>query len=281
DDSDIEDTEHFTVNISDPSDGVVDGAQNIVLTQIEDNDGPGANGEWSISGDATVAEDGTAQYMVRYDGPTPTDASPVTVDLTLSFPAIAGATPAEEFDFANGYIIDLVLAAGATPGVSAVVVGPLAVRLSFGTGSPDTFEFNRPILDDPDIEGTENYRLTLDNPSSGTTVETNEDVVDTLIIDNDSASGVPEWAITGTGFVTEGTADLPEYAIGFSGVTLGVGESQSIDVSLLLPGGVGGAEAADFVDSADPLGLAIAAAIAGLPADTGGVTISFDGTTLT
>ena len=64
----------------------------------------------------------------------------------------------------------------------------------------------------------------------------------------DDLSGVI-WTLTGDLSVTEEAAGGPTYTVGYSGVTLAAGQTVSIDLGITLPGGVGGAEAEDFVSS--------------------------------
>ena len=115
-----------------------------------------------------------------------------------------------------------------------------------GTGSAMTdLVINLGAVDDTLVEGSEAYKLVLSNPGTTTvsdiTLGTSE--VITTITDNDTLA----LSLTGDTAVAEGGA--PSYTLAITSGQIPVGSTATVDLSIALPGGLTGAEAADFIES--------------------------------
>ena len=252
DDTLIESDEDYTVSICNPGSttgsDVALNASTSVTTTITDND----QATWSITGDTSVAEGGTAQYAVALSG-TLQSGEVATIDLSL---ADVDTTSADYASF-------VAAVNAATAGRPELAFDGTTLTYT-GDGNPmaDVI-IDLGAIDDTLIESDEDYTVSISNPGS----TTGSDValgaatsVTTSVADNDQAS----WSITGDTNVSEGAT--AQYMIGLSG-TLQSGEVATIDLSLV-DVDTTSADYTDFV-------AAVNAAIAGRPE------LSFDGTTLT
>ncbi|MEM9684371.1 MAG: type I secretion C-terminal target domain-containing protein, partial [Pseudomonadota bacterium] len=259
----VEGPENYTMVIDTPSDGTVADGGGLVTTVISDVDG--ASVSWSLTGDTNATEGGGATYTVRLDNADLADGQEVSVALTLDLPG--GPDGAESADLQSGLQTAL--------GAAIDELGPASGlrldgdRLIFSSAAPRSLSFRLDIADDRLIERTENYRLSLATPSSGTIAATAA-AVTTLIADTDASEIL--WRLGGDQLVTEGGA--PNYTIERVGGEIAEGASVSVNLAINLPGGSGGASAADFSSA---FYQDIQAAIDGLGPNAG---ITLAGTTL-
>ncbi|WP_075082765.1 Calx-beta domain-containing protein [Mariniblastus fucicola] len=251
DDTAVEGSEDFVVSISNPgsttgSDIAVGGSVS-VFTTITDND----TATWSIVGDSTVDESGTARYTVALAG-TLQAAETAMVDLQLTDVDTTSA------DYAN-----FVAAVNAAVSSRSDLAFDGTTLVYTGNGNPMVdLIIELAATDDSLVEGAEDYRVSIANPGSGTgsDIAVSSDVVTTTITDNDSAT----WSIVGDAVVAEGA--IASYTISLQ-ETLQTGEVATIVLSL-----------ADIdTDSTDYVNFvaAVNSAVAGRPE------LTFDGTTLT
>ena len=194
----------------------------------------------SLSGDATVAEGTAAGYTINLSNALAPGVI-ASVDIAVNLPA--GLTGAEAADFTNAFLIDVLAAANATPGVS-LVGSTLTFDNAFDVVTGFTFMLS--TLDDTLFEGPESFIVALGAPTTNVVNATIEvDVlaasVNASIIDNDA--GNIAWSIAGGGSVTEGGA--PSFTVSYTGATLAEGNT----VSITLAFGAGATEGADFTDS--------------------------------
>ena len=266
-DSFIEGPEQYSIELSNP--GSTTGASSTlsatdfeVTTEINDTLGAGLGpdqGSWSIIGDTTVPEGGTAQYTVRLTGAFGAGET-TTVDLGLS------DVDTNSSDYAS-FVAAVNTAVAGYAGDGTLTFNGTA--LSF-TATNDGDSLTNLIVDlnsvdDAFVEGPEDYTIALSNAASttGAVVVLGANSVTTTIIDNDSAI----WSITGDANVAEG-ADA-KYVLSLTG-TLQAGETALVDLNI----GNVTAIAADYGSLADGVNDAIASY-------TGPGAFAFDGTTLT
>ena len=252
DDGLIEGDEDYTVSIFNPasttSSDVAVGGTTSVTTTITDND----TATFSITGDATVGEGGTAQYAIALSG-------------LLQ----AGETAAIDLDLSDVDTTSADYAAFITA-VNTAVAGRTdlafdGTTLTYtGDGNPMAdLVIELDAIDDLLIEGDEDYSVSISNPASttgGDVATGGTTSVTTTITDNDTAT----FSITGDAIVGEsGTA---RYNVALSG-TLQTGETASIDIDLT------------DVDTTSADYAAFVAAVN--TAVAGRTDLAFDGTTLT
>ncbi|MCA9177374.1 MAG: DUF4347 domain-containing protein, partial [Planctomycetales bacterium] len=179
----------------------IDSLSGQATTEIADTIGSGGPFEtatWTLSGDASVVEGGSALYQFSM---VETLQDGESVQLTL---ALSGVT-AVAADYGD---LDTVVSAAVTAYNSSGAPGSLsytAGNLTFlgdGSGPMSTWSFSLPTVDDIIFEGDETYRLELSSPTSatGAAVAVNISSLDTSILDNDSAPTVT----IGDGSATEG-----------------------------------------------------------------------------
>lgn len=207
----------------------------------EEPDGPPPDdGDSAMATGDTAAEEaaGTVTFMVSREGGLSDTA---TVDFaTVDGSALAGS----DFVATSGTLTF-------APGVSAM---PVVVQL----------------LSDLVFESAEQFGLHLSNPGNGEIAAGGETATATI---SDSDGDNIRWSLEGDQVVSEG--DGASYTLRFDGAAVGPGQSVSADLRLELPGGAGGASAADLTDT---LTAAIQAAVAALGPGSG---VTFDGTTIT
>ncbi len=212
-----EGTESYTVNLATPvsttgADIVLGNAS--VTTTINDND----QSVWSITGDPTVIEGGSAQYVIALSG-TLQAGEVATIVLSLSdvstnstdYAAFAAAVTAE---------------IGARTDLAFNQVTGLLTYTGDGNPMPDLV-IDLGAFDDDLTEGTESYTVELASPASttGSDIALGNASVTTTITDNDQSV----WSITGTTAIDEG--NTASYTISLS-ETLQAGENASINLSL-------------------------------------------------
>ena len=264
----VEGPEQFNIALLSPSSSsgaatTVSVSDNNVTTEINDTLAAGQDPDfarWALTGDATVAENGIAEYTLSLNGQfgAGEDAS-INIGLTnidtnsadyLSFvaavnTAVAGyaGSGAVAFDGTNTITFT---AANDGDSMSDLVIDLAA-------------------FDDTLVEGDEDYRIAISAPvsSTGGEILTGATSVTTTIIDDDSA----EWNITGDPAVTEG-ADA-KYTVNLTG-TLQAGETASIELAI----GDVDTTSADYANF-------VAAVNDAITAYAGPGTLAFDGTTLT
>ena len=116
-----------------------------------------------------------------------------------------------------------------------------------GTGNPMTdLVINLGAVKDSLVEGNEAYKVVLSNPGTTTVSDITLDPansVTTTITDNDTQT----FSLTeGNPTVSEGSAD--SYTVHLSN-PIDAGVTVSVNLAITLPGGLGGASAADFTNA--------------------------------
>jgi Ca2+-binding RTX toxin-like protein len=187
----VEGTEDYRVSIASVTGGAV--ASGTVATNIVDNDASSLT--WAISGSTQVTEGAAATYTVTYGGVTL--AGGVTAIITVNTGTLSGGLP------------------DATAGVDYT---NLTTVLTFTGGGNTAQTVSVAAIADTLVEVTEDYRVSLSNPTSGTVMT---GTVATNIVDNDGPSLL--WTITGQTQVTEG-ADAG-YTVSYAGATLAPGQT--------------------------------------------------------
>ena len=119
----------------------------------------------------------------------------------------------------------------------------LTFNSSFDTSAG--FSFTLPTLDDTKVEGDESYSVALSAPTTNASgasvvIAPTATSVTTTILDNDTQTFSLTQAST---TVNEGSAD--SYTVHLSN-PIDPGVTVSATIAITLPGGLGGAEAADF-----------------------------------
>ncbi|MEH6475103.1 MAG: Calx-beta domain-containing protein, partial [Sneathiella sp.] len=263
-DSNAEGSEDFSITLSDPTSSLgpipaVDAAAADVTTNIIDGD----TIEFSITGDASVAESGTSNYIISYSG-TLQAGETVSVVVSLDDDAIDGTTSADYENFLTALS-------------DAAAAGPSGVTAS---GNILTFDSTVSVLSldldmvsDTVIEGDEGFSVSLSGPASATgvdvTIDGGANSVSTTL--NDESAGAVSWTLTENADpVQEG--DAASYTIDFSGASLDAGHTVSINVSLL-PGTAG---ASDFTDSLSQDLIDAASGVTGV--SVSGTTVTFTDT---
>ena len=248
-----------------------------VVTTIDDTVGPGADQVvWSIVGDNSVDEGGTASYTVSITNGLAAGAD-ATIDLSI------GDVDTNSNDYANfNAAVTQAVAdynAGANPG-SLTWNGTTLVFTAANDGETLTgLVIELDAIDDPFLEGPEVYDVELTNPGSNSgilvDVDPTLDNVLTTINDTDGDGGPAEqggeWSISGPASVTEG--DPITYTVGLTG-NLQAGESTAVQINVTDIGTSGG----DYSN----INAAVIAAVAAYNGDsTNPGTLSWDGTFLT
>ena len=199
DDAIFETPEEFTINLFNASPGTTIIDQTGVGTIIDD-DSRDLDLCWMISGDNRVVEGNDAEYTVQYIGDVIPQGDTSFIDISLDFSP--GPIPAENADFSESLLdsINDSLVAG----VTAVIVAPNTVRLTFEGGGPTSFTFDIDVLNDAIPEGEEVYAMVLRNPEDGK-IEPTQGAVATIIDDVAAqlptvavSDGVPNPALEGT-----------------------------------------------------------------------------------
>ena len=167
----------------------------------------------------------------------PASPSASTIDITLP----GGLGGAEAADFTNAFLADIDAAIAATTGVTRSG-NTLTFNSSFNTSAG--FSFTLPTANDTLVEGNETYSVALSAPTTNATgaavALAPAASVTTTIIDNDTQTFSLTQANT---TVNEGSADT--YTVHLSN-PIDPGVTVSVTIDITLPGGLGGAEAADF-----------------------------------
>ena len=267
-DTQVEGNESYSVALSAPATNatgaavVIAPAATSVTTTIIDSD----TQTFSLTQASTTVTEGSADiYTVHLSNPIDPG---VTVSATIDITLPGGLGGAEAADFTHAFLADIDAAIAATAGVTRSG-NTLTFNSSFNTSAG--FSFTLPTLNDTLVEGNETYSLALSAPTTNATgaavaLAPAATSVTTTILDNDTQTFSLTQAST---TVTEGSADI--YTVHLSNpIDPGVTVSATIDITL--PGGLGGAEAADFTH-------AFLADIDAAIAPTAGVTRS--GNTLT
>src|SRR5262249_3447490 len=157
-------------------------------------------------------------------------------------------TGAEAADFIDSFLKDLQDAAetGVTVGTSVQNGNVTTVHLSLDSTFDGSWTFTLPTANDQLVEGSENFTVAASNAAiSNNASATASGTVLTTITDNDTLA----LTLTGDATVVEGAANAPSYTLAITSGVIPVGSTATFDLSITLPGGLTGAEAADFIDS--------------------------------
>ena len=271
-----EGVEDFMISLSNAgsSTGVatsIDATQDDAVTTIDDTTGLGTDDvTWSVTGDTTVDEGGTAGYMISLSGIAAIGET-ATVELALSD---IDTTSADYADFVTA----VNSAISSRPDLSFDAGSGTLTFTSTGAAMAD-LTINLGAQDDGLLEGPEHYDITLSNSGSTTGIVAGINPLSNMLVTtiNDTlGDGGPtepggEWSITGTASVDEDNG--ASYNIGLSG-NLQSGESTSVEVRLADIETAG----TDYAD----IDAAITAAVAtynGDAANNG--SLAWDGTSLT
>ncbi len=221
DDLCAEGKEHFTLSLSDPSNGATILCET-VTTEICDNDSL----VFRIAGDECVCEGNAASYTLALanGGGGPVNLcgdAKATVDLKLCY---GSTTPA---DFAQT-LYNSVLAAATAAGIGVDLINDQLLRFHFDANSQHNFSFLIPTQQDKLVEGKESFTLELQDPTGpgSAIVAPDAGSVTTGIRDNDG--GV--FSIQGDCHVCEG--DAASYTIAYDGPSLCGGEKVSVRLHL-------------------------------------------------
>ena len=267
DDAFVEGPEQFSIGLSNAgsttgADTIVSATDNLVITEINDTDGFGMDPDqavWTITGDTTVAETGTAQYVVELTGQFGANEVAV-VDLSLS------NVDTNSSDYQSFIAAVNTAVANYTGDGSVTFDGTTLTFTAAADGdslSPLVIDLD--AVDDLLIEGDEDYTVSISNAGSTTGGEVILDAttsVRTTIIDDDTAT----FSLTGDLAVAEG-ADA-KYVLALAG-SLQAGETATIELNI----GNVTAIAPDFANFVTAVNDAVANY-------TGPGTLAFDGTTL-
>jgi len=238
DDSFVEGPELLRVDLTNASSttGVaveVDPANGAVVTTLRDTVSIGGALEqavWSIVGDASVDEGGSATYTVELAG---VMQAGETASVVLSLADIA--TNSSDYQALLTAVDDALTASGRSDLSFNATTGELTF-ISAGVAMP-SFAFALAATNDVLLEGPEDYRVAISvpNSSTGAKVEldpTNFDVV-TEIQDTQSdggpVDGPGQWTITGDSSIDEGQSAT--YTIALS-EAYGAGEVVSVELDL-------------------------------------------------
>src|SRR5262249_10808176 len=234
----VEGSESYSLALSAPTTNATGAAVALgassVSTTILDND----TQTFSLTQASTTVTEGSADpYTIHLSNPTDANVT-VSVNLDISLPGGLGG--AESADFSNAFLTDIDTAIGATTGVTRSG-NTLIFNSSFNTTAG--FTFTLPTANDTLVEGSESYSLALTAPTTNATgpaVALGASSVSTTILDNDTQTFSLTQAST---TVTESSAD--PYTTHLSTSTTPI-RSVSVNLDISLPGGLGGAESADF-----------------------------------
>ena len=239
----VEGNESYSVALSAPATNAA--GANVALgtasvtTTIIDND----TQTFSLTeGNPTVSEGSADSYTVHLTNPIDPG---VTVSVNIAITLPSGLGGAEAADFTNAFLADIQTAVNATTGVH-LVGSTLTFNSTFNAAAG--FSFTLPTVNDTLVEGNESYSVALSAPTSNTAtasvaIGAGAGSVTTTIIDNDTQT----FSLTeGNPTVSEGSAD--SYTVHLSN-PIDPGVTVSVNIAITLPGGLGGAEAADFTNA--------------------------------
>ena len=226
----VEGSEQFSIGLSNSgstsgASAVISATDNLVNTDINDTVGFGLGPDlatFTITGDTTVTEAGTAEYVVELSGQFGANET-ATVDLSLT-----------NVDTDSSDYLDFVVAVNAavTNYAGAGTVAFDGTTLTFTASadgdsmSPLTIELD--AVDDSLVEGDEDYRILIANAGSTTGGEVllgADTSVTTTIADNDTAT----FSLTGDLTVAEGAT--AQYTVALAG-TLQAAETATINLSI-------------------------------------------------
>src|SRR5690606_26380333 len=199
DDTELEGIEDYTVTIASPTAGTVATSQ--ANTVIAD-DGDSTLLSWTIAGDSSVTEGGTASYTVSYTGASLAPGQTMTI--------LVGS---------NGGYDGSLNDAGAGTDYTA-----LGTTLTFTGGGATAQTVLVSTIDDTELEGIEDYTVTIASRTAGTVATSQANTV----IEDDSDATLPVWEIVGDTAVTEGNTAV--YTVSYTGLTLGDGQTMTIQV---------------------------------------------------
>lgn len=235
DDTFTEGPEAYSFVISDTqsstgADVAIDAAKNEVTTTINDTVGDGGGPElstWSITGDASVDEGGTASYIIELDGILQAGEN-TEIQLTLA-----------NIDTLNADYSEFATAVQTAIGSRTdLMFDPGTGILSFtSTGASMTpLTVSLAATDDSFIEGPERYQVQLTNANSNTGAAIQVDAIDDQVvttindtIGNNGANESAEWSLGIDQTVLEGNSAT--YTLALAG-TLQAGEVVSVDLTL-------------------------------------------------
>ncbi len=238
----VEGNETYSLALSAPTTNATNAAVALapaasVTTTIIDND----TQTFSLTQAGTTVNEGSADtYTIHLSNPIDPG---VTVSATIDITLPGGLGGAEAADFTNAFLADIDAAIAHTAGVTRSG-NTLTFNSSFDTSAG--FSFTLPTANDTLVEGNESYSLALSAP---TTNATNAAVA---LAPAATASPPPSSTTTprpsrspSRTTVNEGSADT--YTVHLSNPISGV--TVSATIAITLPGGLGGAEAADFTNA--------------------------------
>ncbi|MEX0807303.1 MAG: Calx-beta domain-containing protein, partial [Dongiaceae bacterium] len=133
---------------------------------------------WSLEGASSVTEGDTTIYTVSYTGVTLAPGQTVTISV-----ATGGGFDSTPDD--------------ATPGSDYTALGTV---LTFTGGGPTAQTIAVSTIDDTVVEGSEDFIVTLADPTAGTLVTSQANTV----IEDDGDSSLLNWSIDGSSEVSEG-----------------------------------------------------------------------------
>lgn len=259
DDTSVEGSEDYTIELTNAATSTgaavsIEAANDFVTTTIIDND----TAAWNLTGDVTVGEGANAKYIVNLIGT-------LQAGETATIELYSGNVDTAVTDYASfASAINAAISSYSGPG-SLAFDGTTLTFTSNGNPMGDLcIEIN--ATDDPLVEGSEDYQVSIANPGSttGSAVATSgPTIVMTTITDNDTAS----WGITGDTTVGEGTN--AKYTLDLAG-TLQAGETATIELYI----GNLTSISPDYANFATAVNTAIVNY-------AGPGTFAFDGTTLT
>ena len=235
DDSFLEGPEVYDITLANPGSttGIlvdVDSSLDNVVTTINDTQGDGGaaeqGGEWFLTGPVSTIEGNALTFTVRLTGNLQAGES-TTIQLSVTDIDTTGS----DYSNISTAVNSAVITYNANPTNSGILSwdGTFLTFVSDGTGPLSDFDFTINAIDDLLIEGDEQLRLSLSNPSSTTglspTLSPTSYAVTTTISDND----VPEFSIQGPTIVGEATNAT--YRVSLDGVFQS-GESVTININI-------------------------------------------------
>ena len=278
-----EGTEDFQVSLANSGSSTgaasdIDVMAAAVVTTIDDTTGTGFDGvTWSIAGDGSVDEGGTASYTVSLAGGLGAGNN-ASVDLSLM------DIDTDSSDYANFSAAVAIAVAnynngGSNPGALVWDGTTLTFTASADGESLIGLVIDLNAIDDVLLEGPEDYSIVLSNADSSTGIVSNigpgGDTVVTTINDTQGDGGLaeagPTWSLSGTTTVNEGDPIVLE--VNLSG-NLQAGVSASVELSI----GDIDTDGSDYSNFNTAVMNAVAAYNAD-PANAG--SLSWDGTELT
>lgn len=264
----VEGPEEYTVALSGPASTtgaavVLDAASSVTTTINDTFDAAGTSddtAEWSITGPSSAGEATSAAYTIALNAPlgqnetAAVDIALVDIDTNFS-------------DYTN-FTAAVTAAADANADVTFDGISKLTFTAPTDGASMSDLVINLGMIADSSIEGQEDFKLIISNPTSTTAatiaVDATQAEVTTTITDLD---GPADWRLTGDTSVNE--AATATYNLDLLG-TLQSGESVSIDLAL--------SESTTNSADHDTLVAAVGAAVG---AYSGPGSVSLSGTTVT